>query len=82
MNTKRFVSIGVLVMAILGGLWSVQPVVVQAGGGCTTGCCNYTVDCGSPQYVRCCLPQSGEAGCEESCPNYCKLLTEGGCGGA
>ena len=71
MRRRRLLGMTLVSLAMVAGAWSVAPSPVRADGGCTLGCCNYTVDCGSPFTWRCCLPGYGMAPCEQVCPNYC-----------
>lgn len=63
------------------GLWSTVPASGQQYPPCPSGCCGWTVDCGSPSQWRCCYPKDGEANCApgENCGNYC---LQGGCNAA
>ncbi len=65
-----------LVLAMVAGLTfgmlGATPLEADEEACLGSGCCQYTVNCGSPSEVRCCLPKSGEAACnQDPCPNYC-----------
>ena len=69
--TRRFTLAALTAVSVLSGIWSVQPTV-YAKGDCDFGCCEFTTDCGSPFFWRCCEPRPQEADCgPEPCYNYC-----------
>jgi hypothetical protein len=69
-TATRFLACALVLGLVYGGL-SMVPLAALEGPGCDPGCCQYTVDCGSPTAYMCCLPKDGEAPCSQASANYC-----------